>query len=372
MSVPTTMKAVINEHGKMVLKENVPVPKLDGRSMLIKTKAVGSNPFDGKLLDFEVAPEGCVMGSDVVGEIVQLGSTVDITQFKIGDVVSAIVNGGATEFPDNGAFAEYVKVDSNTVFKFPQKLTYSNKNNIEAGKFDTWEACASFPMVFDTALAAVFYELKLKLEWQPEKPQHDHPILIWGGATGIGQYAIQFVKQVHGFTKIITVASKKHEKMLKSFGADEVFDYHDKDVVDQITKKYDNIRTLIDCRSFPQTINQTYKCASKTGKAILVEFIPPLINCIEEENKRKNITVTTTDLYHLNDIPITFGPNIVEVDPNFRAKIIKCIKFFNPRLISGEIKHTPIKVYKGLEGAIEMVDDITQNKNSGVKFVSVL
>lgn len=372
MSVPTTMKALINEGGKMVLKENVPVPKLTETTMLVKTRAVGSNPFEALLIDFKFAPEGCIMGSDMVGEIVEIGSKVDQTQYQVGDVVAAVINGGTVQFPDNGAYSEYVKVDPNTIFKFPKTLTFTKKTDVATGKFDTWEACASFPMVFYTALAGTFYQLKLKLEWQPEEPQYDHPILIWGGATGVGQYAIQFVKQVHGFTKIIVVASKKHEKLLKSYGADEIFDYHDEDVVEQITAKYDNLRTLMDCRSLPKTINQTYRCASKTGKVILMQYVPSFIDCIDGENKRDNVEITTTNLYQLNEVPITFGPMTVPVDPKYRAKIIECIKFFNPKLISGDIKHTPLKVYKGFEGAIEMVDDIRQHKNSGIKFVSVL
>lgn len=42
MSVPTTMNAVINKEGKMVLSENVPVPQFTETSILVKTKAVGS------------------------------------------------------------------------------------------------------------------------------------------------------------------------------------------------------------------------------------------------------------------------------------------------------------------------------------------
>ncbi|CAL9738059.1 hypothetical protein MOSE0_N02278 [Monosporozyma servazzii] len=372
MSVPTRMNAVINKEGKMVLTENVPVPKLTETSILVKTKAVGSNPFDALLVDYKLAPENCILGSDVVGEIVQIGSRVDSNEFHVGDIVSGVITGGTVEFPDNGAFAEYVRMDPNTVFKISQRLTHSNKNTVESNDFNSWESCASFPMVAYTAFAGTFYQLKLKLDWLPENPQNDHPILIWGGATGVGQYAIQFIKKVHGFTKIIVVASKKHEALLKSFGADEVFDYHDEDIVEQITSKYDNLQTLMDCRSLPETINQTYQCASKTGKVILMEYVPDFVNCIEEKNKRDNVEITTTSLYQMNDIPLTLGSSSIPTDLNYRAKIIECIKFFNPRFVNGDIKHTPLKIYKGLNGAIKMVDDIRQNKNSGMKFVSVL
>lgn len=372
MSLPSTMKAVILQDGQLVLKDDVPIPQLSENSMLIKTKAVGANPFEHILVDFKIAPEGCIMGSDVVGEIVQIGKEVDPKEFHIGDVVASVVMGGTVQYPDGGAYAEYVRVYPKTVFKFPKDLTYCGETDVGAGIFNTWEACASFPMVFYTALAGTFYELKLKLEWQPEKPQNDHPILIWGGATGVGQYAIQFVKQVHGFTKIIVVASKKHETLLKSYGADEVFDYHDEDVIEQITSKYDNLQTLMDCRSRVETINQTYKCGSKNGPVTLMEYAPSFVDCIDIKDQRDNIRIITTNLYQMNDVPIIFGPATIPVDPAYRAKILEAIKFFNPKLINGDIKHTPLKVYKGLDGAIEMVNDIKDGKNSGVKFVSVL
>lgn len=372
MSLPTTMKALILEEGKLITKENVPLPKMDDDSMLVKTKAVGANPFEPLTIDYKLAAEGSIMGCDLVGEIVQIGKNVDTEKFQIGDIVSTIVNGGTVQYKDNGAYSEYVKVQPEIVFKFPQNLSYSDKTNVEEGNFNSLEACASFPMVFYTALAGTFCELKLNMKWEGEGPQNDHPILIWGGATGVGQYAIQLAKYVHGFTKIITVASKKHEKMLRSFGADEVFDYHEDDVVEQITKKYDNLQTLMDCRSTEETTRQTYKCASRNGKVILMQYAPMHMNCIDPKDKRDNVEMITTSLYQMNDVPIEFAGMTVPALPEYRATIIEGIKYFNPRFISGDIKCTPLKMYKGFEGIIEMVDDIRHFKNSGVKFVSVL
>lgn len=50
------------------------------------------------------------------------------------------------------------------------------------------------------------------------------PILIYGGATATGVYAIQFAK-AFGYT-VLTTASPRHEEYLRSLGADAIFDYN--------------------------------------------------------------------------------------------------------------------------------------------------
>ena len=57
-------------------------------------------------------------------------------------------------------------------------------------------------------------------------------ILIWGGVTSVGQYAVQFAKL--GSFRVITTVSLKNFDLVKGLGADEVFDYRDESVVQKI------------------------------------------------------------------------------------------------------------------------------------------
>jgi hypothetical protein len=61
----------------------------------------------------------------------------------------------------------------------------------------------------------------------------NEPILIWGGASALGQAGIQLAKKA-GFGPIITTASPHQHEILKSLGADHCFDYRDAAVVDSI------------------------------------------------------------------------------------------------------------------------------------------
>ena len=62
--------------------------------------------------------------------------------------------------------------------------------------------------------------------------QTQRTILIWGGASALGQYAIQFAKL--GGLRVVTTASSKNFDLVKGLGADEVFDYRDEGVVEKI------------------------------------------------------------------------------------------------------------------------------------------
>lgn len=64
--------------------------------------------------------------------------------------------------------------------------------------------------------------------------KEQNPILIWGGAGGVGVAAIQLAKAA-GCNPIVTIASAKNHASLLSIGADKCFDYHTNDVGQQIS-----------------------------------------------------------------------------------------------------------------------------------------
>ena len=84
-----------------------------------------------------------------------------------------------------------------------------------------------------TALQALHQTLKFPSPFETSSTAYPHrTVLIWGGASAVGQYAIQFAK-LGGF-RVLTTASAKNFDLLKGIGADEVFDYRDEGVVEKI------------------------------------------------------------------------------------------------------------------------------------------
>jgi hypothetical protein len=87
-----------------------------------------------------------------------------------------------------------------------------------------------------TIFHSVTKELSLPLPWpRPStSPAHaNSPILIWGGASSCGQYALQILTH-WGYTNLLATASPVHHAYLRSLGASHVFDYRDVDVASDI------------------------------------------------------------------------------------------------------------------------------------------
>ncbi|SCU80290.1 LAMI_0B01574g1_1 [Lachancea mirantina] len=371
MAVPETIKAVVIEGDKPVVKSSVKTPKIGKEGLLIKVKAAAGNPTDWKQIAYKIGPQGAISGCDLAGEVVELGPEVELSEFQVGDTVFGFVHGASVKFPDNGAFAEYSALDSKLAIKLPLKP--ANTSVVPEGPVTTFEAAASLPISLFTAAAVIEGNFKNKQVWEPKEPQHDFPILIWGGATGVGQFLIQLAKRFHGYTKIIAVASKKHEQILKEYGADELFDYHDKDVIEHIKSRYPEIPHLVDAVSNEDTIKQVYKVAASTKPARLVQLMTMSEENIPKADRRSNVTIDGTILYLATGHEVPLGPVTLPASPEYRETIINFLKFIRPKLVSGEIHHIPIKVYKnGLEDVPEVLEAIKMGKNSGEKLVIAL
>ena len=95
----------------------------------------------------------------------------------------------------------------------------------------SFEEAAQLGVAAFTALQTLHETLELPSPFDA-RTGHERSILIWGGASSVGQYAIQFAK-LGGF-RVITTASPKNFDLVKGLGADEVFDYRDEGVVEKI------------------------------------------------------------------------------------------------------------------------------------------
>ncbi|QLG74196.1 hypothetical protein HG535_0G00800 [Zygotorulaspora mrakii] len=369
MSLPGTMKAAVTEGDSVVVKSGVPVPPVGDEGILVKVQAVAGNPTDWKHATYKIGPQGSIVGCDVAGKVVKVGRNVK--NFKVGDEIYSVVHGSSVKHPENGAFADYSVLDSNISLKVPSGATLGGKEFIPAGPVRSIEAAASLPVSLFTAGQILTYNMGLKREWEPAKPQHDYPLLVWGGATAVGQLTIQLAKKMNGFTKIIAVASKKHEKTLKSYGVDELFDYHDSDVIEQIKKTYDYLPQLLDAVSAPESFTQVYKLGSKDAPTTLLQLTTMNEEIIKPEERNPNVKVEGTMLYSVTGLEVPFGNMTIPANPQYRQTAIDFIQFIEPKINNGEIYHIPLQTFKGLDAVPDMLNDIKQGKNSNVKYVAL-
>lgn len=199
-----TRAVVIEEYGHAdQLKESkVTLPELGEHQVLVKVKATSVNPIDWKLREGYLAQMmpwdfPIILGWDVAGEIVEVGSAV--SDWQVGQAVFARPE--TTRF---GTYADYTIVDDHLLAHKPESISF--------------EELAAVPLAGLTAYQALFTHGKLKA---------GEKVLIHAGAGGVGIYAIQLAKNA-GAT-VITTASKKNHALLKELGADQVIDYHTTD-----------------------------------------------------------------------------------------------------------------------------------------------
>lgn len=116
----------------------------------------------------------------------------------------------------------------------------------------TLAEAVTLPNNFVTVFHAATTDLGIELPW-PKPDDYvpvnaDSPILIWGGASSVGQFAIQILRY-YGYTNILATASQKQHDKLQRLGAKALFDYNDPDVVKSLRQAggVSGIPLILDC-----------------------------------------------------------------------------------------------------------------------------
>lgn len=129
-----------------------------------------------------------------------------------------------------------------------------------------------------TVFHSVTKDLGLEMPWPKPAdyvpPYADAAILIWGGSSSVGQFAIQIL-QWYGYKKVLVTASTKHHEKLQSLGAKATFDYNNPEVVASIQAMGGRIPLILDCiGSKSGSIEPISRIAKKGAKvAILLPVI---------------------------------------------------------------------------------------------------
>jgi 2-desacetyl-2-hydroxyethyl bacteriochlorophyllide A dehydrogenase len=216
------MKAAIFHSPRKITTEEVEMPTLSPKGILIKVKSCcicGSDLHMYKLGLFtdvitRKTDQGGIPGHEFSGEIVEVGS--EVKDLAVGDRVSAYTNGG---------MAEYVPLDQafpgRNVFKIPDEI--SDK-----------EAATLEPL--GNSVHAV-------MKGKPEKG--DNAVVFGAGIIGLG--VVQVLKAGdYGLKKIIAVdVSDKRLDMALKVGADAVINVSRDDLNEKILELVDTIELPI-------------------------------------------------------------------------------------------------------------------------------
>lgn len=186
------------------------LPTLGPNEAGIKITATAINPVDHKMRDYDAFIEEypAVLGSDAAGIVVAIG--VDVKDVKVGD---RVFFQGIIGSYDSSTFQQYCKM--------PVELLSKTPNNISDEE-------ASGIMLATMAVVTAFYAEEghgMTPPWEEggRNVGRGSSIIIIGGASSVGQYAIQLAR-LSGYERIITNASSNNHDFLKKIGAHVVLD----------------------------------------------------------------------------------------------------------------------------------------------------
>ncbi|OBT65116.1 hypothetical protein VE03_04711 [Pseudogymnoascus sp. 23342-1-I1] len=240
--------------------------------VLVRVEWTASTPLDLHQNDGGLLVEHPqVLGDGVAGTVKSIGPGVQ--NLAIGDKVF----GFCFEESHRKAHQEFVTVPEISLGKVPAGFTL--------------QEAVTLPNNLVTAFHATTADLGLPLPWpRPANPSPVHansPILIWGGSSSCGQYAIQILTH-WGYKNIIATASPVHHDFLRSLGAKAVFDYRDPNVANLILESAGGANTdgpavpfILDCiASKYGSIEKLAKIAQKGSK--VAALLPVIVKDASE------------------------------------------------------------------------------------------
>lgn len=188
---------------------SIPRPVPGPGQVLVRIKASGVNPLDGKIRSGQAAharqPLPAVLGMDLAGTIEALGEGV--SGWLPGDEVYAMATGiGGAQ----GSLAQFAVVDARLLAHKPGNLSMRET--------------AGLPLVLITAWEGLVDRARVRA---------GQKVLIHGGAGGVGHVAVQIARAFGA--EVFATGSAGQQAIIESFGATFI-DYRKSSVEDYVAE----------------------------------------------------------------------------------------------------------------------------------------
>jgi len=297
-----------------------PVPRSD--QVLIEVKASSVNPYDWHFLRGSpffvrlaasgfLKPKNLVLGADVSGTVVQVGTNTQ--GFSVGDHVFGDI--------EVGAFAQFAAADTGKISLKPEGVSHVD--------------AAAVGIAGLTALQAVH-------DWGEVKAEQK--VLINGASGGVGTYAVQIAK-ARG-AEVAGVCSTQNVDLVKSLGADHVIDYKSEDFTTSGIQ-YDVIIDLAANRS----IGDMKRAMAPLSRWVLVGF-----------NLKNMLLGGLFGRWLFSDTGKAFVLKVAHVN-------VKDLKTLGEMLASGEVKSVIDRTYslKDVPIAVEYIETMRAKGKVGIE-----
>ncbi|CZR62513.1 related to zinc-binding oxidoreductase ToxD [Phialocephala subalpina] len=329
--------------GPAVFVKDRPLPKLPKDCLLVKTVAVGLNPHE--LVDiyppYTISSPGDLLGCDYSGIVLEVGSEVT-RPFKKGDRVCGCTRPNPLQ-PDWGTFAEFIVVVGDVQLRIPEGMGF--------------EDAASLGVTVLTSGAVLCDTLGLPMPTDCDVKRRQ--ILVYGGSTSMGRMILQ------SNFDIITTCSPNHFEMVKSLGADHVFDYNDPNAaaaIEALTKG--NLSLCVDC--FSEESGYEF-CSQVLSTGATYVALRPM------DSVRPDLDFKFCMGVMYFDAPFLLAGHTYEAPPGAFESAVKFAVVAEKLLAEDKIKPHPKDVRtKGLAGILDGIQELKEGKVRGVKLVYTL
>lgn len=219
-----------------------PIPTPKSNEVLICVHAAGINRPDilqRQGLYPAPADASPILGLEVAGEITEIGK--DVTDWKIGDKVCALVNGGG--------YAEYAVSPAAQCLPIPDGFSFTQ--------------AAALPETFFTVWHNLFQRAQLKA---------GETLLVHGGTSGIGTTAIQLAV-AFGVKVFATAGSAEKCRAIESLGAVSI-NYREQEFVAEIKSQTQGqgVNVILDMVG-GEYIQRNFSAVAKDGRIVNIAFL---------------------------------------------------------------------------------------------------
>jgi NADPH:quinone reductase-like Zn-dependent oxidoreductase len=154
---------VLNAEGETAELQDIQRPTPASNEILVRVVAISLNSIDPLYVAHPLASSGRTIGSDFAGRIEALGAQVPSAKLSCGDCVAGFLQGACSINDRPGAFAEYLVVPWDLVWKPSDTVTI--------------EVAAGVSLVALTAAQSIWYRLGLEAPFDYDKDavKQEHP-----------------------------------------------------------------------------------------------------------------------------------------------------------------------------------------------------
>ncbi|KAI1066840.1 hypothetical protein LB506_012101 [Fusarium annulatum] len=344
------MKAlVLNTSLKKAIVEDVDRPNPGSHEILINVRAIALNPVDELYVSSPIAAQGKrIIGTDFAGVVVEAGSAIDDLsdpRVKAGTRVAGFLQGASSVNDRPGAFAEFIVVPYDLVWKIPENLTFEDASTIS--------------MCGLTAAQALFGRLGLPSPFSltPQATSGSDTkiinLFIYGSSTSVGLYAAQLARiatRVSGMSiRLIGAASLSKHEMLRNepYSYDVLVDYRDEEWVQKVkdATNGNGVDLALDCISEGQTVYNTHETLAPSAKFAVIrgpvggQYDPALLT----------VKPTYGAVWEGLGVEVGYNDAVIPANPDAHAFAKEFYNFLSKTLASGgaQLKPNPVRLMPG-------------------------